>query len=157
MLKLVLVCVGGALGSAARYLIGLWAASTFGPGFPVGTLTVNLVGSFLIAVIFEASLRSAAIPGDLRLFLTTGVMGGLTTYSSFNYETLRLLDEGAIRDGAREPGGDRAGLSGGGHARAPLHPPAPPRRLGRGGLAKRHAGVARIIGRSHPRIDLEPS
>jgi CrcB protein len=96
VLKLVLVCVGGALGSAARYLVGLWAASTFGPGFPVGTLTVNVVGSFLISVIFEASLRSAAIPGDLRLFLTTGIMGGLTTYSSFNYETLRLLDEGAI-------------------------------------------------------------
>jgi fluoride exporter len=94
--KLVLVCVGGALGSAARYLVGLWAASAFGPGFPVGTLTVNVVGSFLISVIFEASLRSTAVPADLRLFLTTGIMGGLTTYSSFNYETLRLLDDGAV-------------------------------------------------------------
>jgi len=94
--KLVLVFVGGALGSVARYLIGLWAATSFGPGFPVGTLTVNLAGSFLISVLFEASLRSTAIPVDLRLFLTTGIMGGLTTYSSFNYETLRLFDDGAV-------------------------------------------------------------
>ena len=95
MRKLILVCVGGALGSVARYLVGLWAAAAFGPDFPVGTLTVNVVGSLLISVIFEASLRSTAVPPDLRLFLTTGIMGGLTTYSSFNYETLRLLDNGA--------------------------------------------------------------
>jgi CrcB protein len=92
--KLVLVCVGGAIGSGARYLVATWAAASFGTGFPRGTLIVNVVGSFLIAAVFELSLRSAAISSTLRLFLTTGVMGGFTTYSSFNYETLRLFEDG---------------------------------------------------------------
>ena len=95
MLRFVLVCVGGAIGSGARYLVATWSASTFGTGFPRGTLIVNVVGSFLIGAIFEASLRSAAVSATLRLFLTTGVMGGFTTYSSFNYETLRLFEEGS--------------------------------------------------------------
>jgi CrcB protein len=94
--KLVLVCVGGAIGSGARYLVATWAATSFGTGFPRGTLIVNVAGSFLIAAIFEVSLRSAAISSTLRLFLTTGVMGGFTTYSSFNYETLRLFEDGTV-------------------------------------------------------------
>jgi fluoride exporter len=93
--RLFLVFLGGALGSVARYLVASWAA-TNGPGFPRGTLIVNLVGSFLISIILEASLRTTAISPNARLFLATGVMGGFTTYSSFNYETLRLVDEGAI-------------------------------------------------------------
>jgi fluoride exporter len=93
--RLVLVFLGGALGSVARYLVATWAAAS-GPAFPRGTLIVNLVGSFLISIILEASLRTTAISPNARLFLATGVMGGFTTYSSFNYETLRLLDEGAI-------------------------------------------------------------
>lgn len=95
MSELVLVLAGGAIGSAARYLVATWAAAA-GPGFPRGTLIVNLVGSFLISVVLEASLRTSAIAPGTRLFLATGVLGGFTTYSSFNHETLRLLEEGAI-------------------------------------------------------------
>ncbi len=95
MAELVLVLVGGALGSVARYLVATWTA-TSGSGFPRGTLVVNLIGSFLIAVVLEASLRTSAVSPSTRLFLATGVMGGFTTYSSFNYETLRLVEEGAI-------------------------------------------------------------
>jgi CrcB protein len=94
--KVVLVCVGGAIGSGCRYLVATWAAETFGPGFPHGTLIVNVVGSFLIAAIMETSLRTLAISSTLRLFLTTGIMGGFTTYSSFNYETMRLVEDGAV-------------------------------------------------------------
>ena len=94
--KVLVVCVGGAIGSAFRYLVATWAAETFGPGFPRGTLIVNIVGSFLIAVIMEASLRTMSVSATLRLFLTTGIMGGFTTYSSFNYETTRLLEDGSI-------------------------------------------------------------
>jgi len=94
--KVFLVSVGGAIGSVARYLVSTWAVAAFGTGFPGGTLLVNVMGSFLIGAIFETSLRSAAISGDLRLFLTTGVMGGFTTYSSFNYETIRLLEDGSL-------------------------------------------------------------
>jgi len=94
--KLLVVCIGGALGSGARYLVATWAAAAFGPDFPRGTAIVNLVGSFLIALIMGLSLGSGAISPNVRLFLTTGIMGGFTTYSSFNYETLRFVEEGAL-------------------------------------------------------------
>ena len=94
--KLLIVCIGGALGSGARYLVATWAAAAFGPGFPRGTAIVNLVGSFLIALIMGVSLGTGAISPGVRLFLTTGIMGGFTTYSSFSYETLHLLEEGAL-------------------------------------------------------------
>lgn len=89
-----LVCAGGALGSGARYLAATWAAQAFGPDFPRGTLLVNVVGSYLIALVMGLSLRTGAISPRARLFLATGVMGGFTTYSSFSWETLRLLDGG---------------------------------------------------------------
>ncbi len=94
--KLLIVFIGGALGSVARYLVATWAAAAFGPDFPRGTAIVNLVGSFLIALIMGVSLGTGAISPNLRLFLTTGIMGGFTTYSSFNYETLHFVEEGAL-------------------------------------------------------------
>jgi len=82
----------GGRGSGLRSLVGLW----IGPrSFPYATLLVNLVGSFLIALVLESSLRVASFPPNLRLALTTGFMGGLTTYSSFNYETTALATRGA--------------------------------------------------------------
>jgi CrcB protein len=94
--KLFIVCIGGALGSGARYLVATWAAAAFGPDFPRGTALVNLVGSFLISLVMGLSLETGAISPNVRLFLTTGIMGGFTTYSSFNYETLHLVEEGAL-------------------------------------------------------------
>lgn len=94
MARFLLVCLGGALGSGARYLVAGWALRAFGPDFPRGTLLVNASGSFLLAAVMTASLQSEAFPPDLRLFLAAGVMGGFTTYSSFNYETLALLEQG---------------------------------------------------------------
>lgn len=91
------ICTGGAIGTGARYLVTGWAANLFGPLFPWGTLAVNLAGSFLIGAIMEAALTSNLIPPMVRLFLTTGLLGGLTTYSSFNYETVRFVREGAWR------------------------------------------------------------
>lgn len=94
-LRLFLICVGGAVGTAARYLTALWAARAFGAALPIGTLFVNLIGSFLIAVIMHVSSATDLIAPDLRLMLTTGVMGGFTTYSTFNYETTNAFREGA--------------------------------------------------------------
>src|SRR4051812_35744080 len=92
MLRFFLVCTAGGAGCGARYLIALW----LGPRpFPYATLIVNVVGSFLIALIMESSLRIASFPPNLRLALTTGFMGGLTTYSSFNYETTTLAAQGS--------------------------------------------------------------
>jgi CrcB protein len=90
-----LVALGGAIGSVARYGLGALAVQLFGSGFPWGTLLVNLSGSFLIALIMHLALVGTAISLELRIFLTTGIMGGFTTYSSFNYETLALVNQRA--------------------------------------------------------------
>ena len=93
-MKLALVIAGGGLGSAGRYLVSLWMSQHAGTSFPWGTLSVNIVGSFLIALVMELSIRIADFPPNLRLALTTGLMGGLTTYSAFNFETTQLAFSG---------------------------------------------------------------
>ena len=93
MARLLWICLGGALGTGARYLLSGWALDAMGPGFPYGTLAVNALGSFLICGIMHLSLTTGLISPPLRLFLTTGIMGGFTTYSTFDYETLRYVQE----------------------------------------------------------------
>jgi fluoride exporter len=89
MSSLVLVCVGGAVGSGLRYLTGMLAVHWLGAGFPYGTLAVNLVGAFLIGLVQQ--LAGGLIPEEARLLLVVGVLGGMTTYSAFAYETVRLM------------------------------------------------------------------
>jgi CrcB protein len=95
MSRLALVILGGGFGSGARYLVGGWAAQAFGSGFPYGTIGINALGSFLISIVMYLSLTAGAIGPDLRLVLATGIMGGFTTYSTFNYETLAFFQQGA--------------------------------------------------------------
>jgi CrcB protein len=85
------ICLGGAAGTGARYLLSGWLLRTAGPGFPWGTLAVNVTGSFLLGLIMQVALATDLISPTLRLALSTGVMGGFTTYSTFNYETLQYL------------------------------------------------------------------
>jgi CrcB protein len=96
MVRFFWICLAGALGTGTRYLVGLWAGKTLGTGFPYGTLVVNVVGCFLIAVVMRVALTTTLVPPAFRLALTTGFMGGLTTYSAFNYETTRFLEERAF-------------------------------------------------------------
>jgi len=93
--RVILVALGGAIGSVARYGVGAVAAQLLGAAFPWGTLLVNLSGSFLISLVMHVALAGTAISLELRIFLTTGIMGGYTTYSSFNYETLALINQRA--------------------------------------------------------------
>ena len=93
MLRFLLVCAGGALGSGARYLVSTWAVRALGADFPRGTILVNVTGSFVLALIF--TIPGSRISPELRLFLGAGILGGYTTYSSFNTETLALLDQGS--------------------------------------------------------------
>jgi len=67
----------------------------FGAEFPFGTLIVNLSGAFIIGLVQELGTETVLIPDTARIFLTTGMMGGLTTYSTFSYETVRLMEAGA--------------------------------------------------------------
>jgi CrcB protein len=93
--RFLLICLGGAIGTGLRYLTSGLAARWLGADFPYGTLIVNIVGSFLIGLIQQIGIASLLIPDATRLFLTVGIMGGLTTYSSFSYETVRLAQMGA--------------------------------------------------------------
>ena len=93
MERLFWICLAGAVGTGTRYLVALWAAQRLGSVFPYGTLIVNLVGCFVIAAVMHAALSLGWSP-TLRSALTIGFVGGLTTYSSFNYDTMRLFEEG---------------------------------------------------------------
>jgi CrcB protein len=88
------VFVAGGLGSASRYLIGQWAASAFGVAFPYGTMIVNLSGCFALGLVVQLAI-AGSWHGDLRAALAAGFIGGFTTYSSFNQETLALFAGGA--------------------------------------------------------------
>jgi CrcB protein len=91
------ICAGGAAGTAARYLLSTWLARHSGSSFPWGTLAVNLIGSFLLGLLMEVALTTNVLSPTVRLTLATGVLGGFTTYSSFNYETLRLVQDYSSR------------------------------------------------------------
>jgi CrcB protein len=97
MLRLLWVSLAGAAGTGTRYLLGIWVGQRFEPNVPAATLIVNLVGCFLISVVVQMSLKVSQFPPDLRVILTTGFMGGLTTYSAFNFETTNLWLSGARR------------------------------------------------------------
>jgi fluoride exporter len=93
--QLFYIGIFGAAGCLSRYLVSGWAYSLAGRGFPYGTLAVNVLGSFLLGLLMEGSLRSTLISPELRMGIAIGFLGGFTTFSTFSYETLRLLDEGS--------------------------------------------------------------
>lgn len=95
MERLLWICLAGAAGTGLRYLVGLWAGTRLGSWFPYGTLIVNVAGCFLVGLVMHLALNVAAFPPNLRFALTTGFLGGLTTYSSFNYETTQLVLNGS--------------------------------------------------------------
>ena len=95
MERFLLICLGGAIGTALRYLTSIFAARWFGAEFPYGTLIVNLSGAFVIGLVQQVGTESLLIPDNVRLFITTGMMGGMTTYSTFSYETVRLMEVNA--------------------------------------------------------------
>ena len=101
--RLLWVCAAGAAGSGARFLVSLGAERAGQGGFPAGTLVVNVVGSFLICLIMELAAAGVVSPTQ-RLALTTGFLGGFTTYSAFTYETLRCFEARAWRIGAANVG-----------------------------------------------------
>ncbi len=94
-MRLFWICFGGACGTGARYLLSGWTLNAFGSAFPYGTLAVNLIGSFLLAALMYVGVDAGMMPPAVRLALTTGVMGGFTTYSTFSYETTKYLQDGA--------------------------------------------------------------
>jgi fluoride exporter len=94
MLRFLWVCLGSAVGGGARYLLAGWVSRLLGAGFPYGTLAVNVIGSFLMGGLMYTGLEASRLSPTALLLLTTGVMGGFTTYSAFSYQTLKSLQDG---------------------------------------------------------------
>ncbi|HEV7437578.1 MAG TPA: fluoride efflux transporter CrcB [Pseudorhizobium sp.] len=95
MSHLLLVAFGGATGSVLRYLVGHWSIRHLGPGFPWGTMIVNVVGSFLIGFLAELVARRFGASAEIRLLLITGFLGGFTTFSAFSLDALVLFERAA--------------------------------------------------------------
>jgi CrcB protein len=96
MLNLVLVAVGGAIGASLRHLVNFAALRLIGPGFPWGTMAINVAGSLAMGVFIELLARRSNAPNELRLFVATGVLGGFTTFSAFSLDFAVLWERGAI-------------------------------------------------------------
>ena len=92
-MTLAYVALGGALGALARYGISGWVYDRMGENFPWGTLAVNLVGCLALGLVIRW-LQVSAVAPEVRPFLTIGVLGAFTTFSTFSYETVALLQEG---------------------------------------------------------------
>jgi fluoride exporter len=91
------VAIGAAIGGVLRYVIGQLFLQRFGPGFPYGTLFINVSGSFLIGIVAQLALtRALGMTPLLRLLLATGVLGGYTTFSTFSLDALTLLESGML-------------------------------------------------------------
>ena len=95
MTRFLWICFGSAAGGGARYLLSGWMMKVLGTAFPYGTLAVNVLGSFLLAALMVVGIESTMMSSTVRLALTVGVMGGFTTYSTFSYETMKYLQDGA--------------------------------------------------------------
>jgi CrcB protein len=96
MTTVVYIALFGALGCLARYFLSGWVYDLAGVSFPFGTLAVNVIGAFLIGLLMEFGLRSTAVSPEMRIGLTIGFLGGFTTFSTFSYETFRLLESAQL-------------------------------------------------------------
>jgi CrcB protein len=91
-----IVFFGGGLGAAQRHGMNIVAARAFGTAFPYGTLIINVLGSLAMGLIAEYFALKAGLPQRMRLFLTTGILGGFTTFSAFSLEAALLYERGAM-------------------------------------------------------------
>ncbi|WP_313618719.1 fluoride efflux transporter CrcB [Agrobacterium sp.] len=96
MIHVLLVAIGGAVGSGARYLLNLWAVRLGGTNFPWGTFAVNIIGGFAIGLLSEMIIRKFSASTEMRLLLVTGMLGGFTTFSSFSLDAVGLFERGEI-------------------------------------------------------------
>jgi fluoride exporter len=90
------VAVGGAIGSVARYLIAGWVQSAAWSGFPFGIFVVNISGGFVMGLLTEAMALKFHVSLPMRAFLTTGILGGYTTFSTFSLDSALLIQRGAL-------------------------------------------------------------
>ncbi|TZG26315.1 fluoride efflux transporter CrcB [Sphingomonas montanisoli] len=109
MPPLLLVMIGGAIGSGFRYHLSYLMIRLFGPGFPWGTWAANLIGGFLMGILVGLLLKMTDGGEPVRLFFGVGVLGGFTTFSSFTLETINMFGRGDYALGAAYVGSSVAG------------------------------------------------
>jgi len=102
--RTLLVAVGGLIGSVARYLVAGWVQNLNGSEFPLGTLAVNVSGSFILGMVMTLALERGLLSADVRVLLGTGFCGGYTTMSTFSYETMALLQYGSVANAVTNVG-----------------------------------------------------
>ena len=91
------VALGGAIGASLRFGISAWTLRVFGPGFPVGTMLVNVLGSFVMGIAAVAMLHKfPGTWGSYATFVMTGILGGFTTFSAFSLDALNLIESGRM-------------------------------------------------------------
>jgi fluoride exporter len=93
---IVAVAVGGSIGSVARYLVAIGSNKIFGMNFPWGILIINVTGSFLIGALVGLFATRSDLPQAVRIFLTVGICGGYTTFSTFSLDSYYLLERGEL-------------------------------------------------------------
>ncbi|WP_422444760.1 fluoride efflux transporter CrcB [Thermoanaerobacterium sp. DL9XJH110] len=96
IIRTLAVGIGSFIGGILRYVISGWAVESFGPFFPYGTLIVNVTGCFIMSFVMTYGAEMGTLDVNIRLFVTTGIMGALTTFSTFSYETFQFLREGNL-------------------------------------------------------------
>ena len=112
-MRYVAVGIGAVLGANLRFVVANWAAARWGPDFPYGTFIINITGAFAIGVVLSFLTARVAIDPVWRLFAVTGFLGGYTTFSSYAWEALVLVQDGAfLRFGAYVIGSNVLGLLG---------------------------------------------
>lgn len=89
---LLLAAAGGAIGSAARYLVNIGSAAMLGMSFPWGTLIVNIAGSFVMGLVIALAALKLTLPNEMRVFIVTGILGGFTTFSAFSLDFAVLFE-----------------------------------------------------------------
>ena len=95
MREIIYIAVAGGLGAIGRYYITSLTQKMLGYGFPYGTLVVNVLGSFLLGLIVQTGMSTDLLPRSLRLAMAFGFLGAFTTFSTFSYETLVYIEDGA--------------------------------------------------------------
>jgi fluoride exporter len=95
-----IVFIGGGLGAALRHGVNILAANLIGTSFPYGTMIINILGSLTMGLIAEYFALKSGLPQHWRLFLTTGILGGFTTFSAFSLEAALLYERGQIVNAA---------------------------------------------------------
>lgn len=100
MQHILYIAIGGAVGSVLRYLVSIGIHALLGRGFPYGTLTVNVLGSFAMGILYIILVERLSESAELRALLLIGLLGAFTTFSTFSIETFNLLEGGEIMKAA---------------------------------------------------------